>query len=132
MLHSSDFFQDADDFPAEAPGRVHRPKRVPDYERIARLVQLSPLDALRTRLLLDFGFGEDGALCFALRQDPAIDLSDDTLFAVIDDVFDTELGNDEIFAFDDPDVDDIAAETLAFLHEVTLAAASPARRTRGR
>lgn len=129
MLYSFDFYHD-DDLPAPTRGGVHRPERAPDYERIARLVQLSPLDALRTWLLLDFGFGEEGALCFALRQDPAIDLSDETLADVLADVFDAELGDDEIFAFDDPDVDDIAAETLAFLHEVTVVAAS--RRPRRR
>ena len=57
----------------------------PNVERHARLAQLEPLEAVRALFAGDFGIGEESALCFAIRRDARVALSDD---ALVDRAFD--------------------------------------------
>ena len=131
-MYAFDFFRFPDDepLPGEARSR-HLPPRPPDFERIACLAQLAAPAAVRAWLLFDFGFDEEPALCFALRTDPGIDLPNEAIYEVMDDVLDAELADDEVFAFDDPDLDDIVPETLALLRAASAYVASD-RARRGR
>lgn len=57
-----------------------------DIERHARLVQLSPLDAVRAWLTGDWGPDDEPALCAAIRRDPGVDLDDDEIVSVFSQV----------------------------------------------
>ncbi|HEX8298252.1 MAG TPA: hypothetical protein VF594_03755 [Rubricoccaceae bacterium] len=50
--------------------------------RRARLVQLTPIGAVRAWLRGDVGRGDEAALCAAIRRDPEVDLTDDEIVAV--------------------------------------------------
>ena len=65
---------DSDDFDYSA-----LPGCRPDFARHARLAQLEPIEAVRALFAGDFGIGEEAALCFAIRQDDRVTLSDDAL-----------------------------------------------------
>lgn len=63
---------------------------MPNLERMKRLQQLSPLEAVRAYLNGEFGLGEESALCSAIRKDSRIALSDEE----ITDAIIEAMGND--------------------------------------
>jgi hypothetical protein len=70
------------DFPFDFPGfRM-------DFERHARILKMTPLEAARTMLRYDFGIGDESALGYAIRKDPRITLDDDALFDLLEDAED--------------------------------------------
>lgn len=50
-----------------------------DFERHGHILRMSPLEAARTWLDLEFGIGDETALCFAIRKEPRIALDNDAL-----------------------------------------------------
>jgi hypothetical protein len=84
VLYSSAFYRDDADELGGAPFE-------PVLERRARLVQLSPIAAVRAWLRGDFGRGDEDALCTAIRRDPAVALTDDEIVSVFYEV----LGEDD-------------------------------------
>lgn len=89
------------------------PGFVPNFGRQARLAQLPPAEAARALLEGDFGFGDEPAICFALRRDPRVTLDDDAIL----DVFWALL--DEIDADEASPSDHISPE--AFLERLVAA-----------
>jgi len=102
----------------------------PDVQRHARLVQLSPRDAVRTWMLYDFGPLDEPALCFAIRRDPEIALDDDGIADEIAAFVDSVSTEDEPLEPHDPDLDDLVGDMLSFLRMATREAAKRDRRRR--
>jgi hypothetical protein len=63
---------------------------MPDEQRMTRLKQLSPVESIQCWLDGDFGLDEESSLCFAIRKDPRITLSDDEIFDGVTEAIDTE------------------------------------------
>jgi hypothetical protein len=59
--------------------------------RFEKLKTLSPLAAIQAWLEGEFGIGDEPALCFAIRKDARIKLSDDDIADTIIDAMDEEL-----------------------------------------
>lgn len=88
MFYSSDFYRDAsDDGLGDAPFDPFETV----LDRRARLVQMTPITAVRAWLRGDFGLGDEDALCAAIRRDPAVELTDDEIVSVFYEV----LGEDD-------------------------------------
>lgn len=64
------------------------PGHAPNFERQARLAQLSPADAVRALFDGEFGMGDEPAICFAIRRDPRITLDDDAILDAFADLLD--------------------------------------------
>lgn len=75
--------------PADTGCALKNPN-TPDQQRMDRLKQLSPCEALQTWLDGDFGVDEESALCSAIRKDPRITLSDDEIFDQVREAMDDE------------------------------------------
>ena len=56
---------------------------MPNQQRMETLKKLPPLEAVQAWLDGDFGMNEESALCYAIRKDARITLSDDDICEVI-------------------------------------------------
>ena len=56
---------------------------MPNQQRMESLKKLTPPEAVQAWLDGDFGMNEESALCFAIRKDARITLSDDDITEVI-------------------------------------------------
>ena len=94
-----------------------------DMARQARIIHLSPAEAVRTLFRGDWGIGDEAALGFAIRKDPRVTLDDeailDVYFELMDDLVD-ETGDERVEALDhvEPDafLDDLAAASTQKRH----------------
>ncbi len=102
----------------------------PDVARHARFAQLAPRDAVRTWMLFDFHPLDEPALCFAIRQDPEIDLDDDSIADEIFAFVDSVSTDEEPLEPDDPDLEDLVTDQLSFLRRATVEAVKYSRRRR--